>query len=382
MPTYLSGNQTSSAQNANTIVREVDEQIYHLEPEVTPLTALLNLAKQDEEVENSTFYYQSQQLMERWAYSDGGGSAILAATTSVPVDDSTFINIGDIIKNPATGEQMLCTAKADSTHFTATRGFGATSAANIADNQYLLIVGNASAENADTPAAISRDIDTDSNYTQIFRRSMNISGTAQATKYYSGNLQQRLLRELGMEFAKDMELSALFGEKKSGTTRVSGGLRPFISTNVYNAAGTLTEDNFEKNFLEPLFRYGSSEKAFFCSPRLCSTVDFWGRSKLVLNVDDNMSAVLGCRVLTYTSTHGELKVIRHKLLENSYSGAGFAVDMKNFRRVHLKGRKPQLKMNRQGNGIDGFIHEMIGEVGWKPINEKTHGFIYGVTGGA
>ena len=382
MATYLSGQQSSTAQNAETIVKDVDEKVHYLDPEMTPLCALINATGMDEEVHNHQYWYQSQDSMDRWVISNGSQAG---GVTNVAVDDSTMVNTGDILVNPLTHEHMLCTGKADATHFTAVRGYGDTAATTIADNETLMIIGNAFVEGGTSPTALSRDVDTTYNYLEIFKRSLDVSNTAKNTKYYSGDLLQREIREKGMEFAKDMELSALFGERKAASganPRTSLGLLKSISTNVYNAAGTLTEDNFEKNFLEGLFRYGDSTKLFLAAPRVCSAMDFWGRSKLSLNVDDNLSAKLGCRVVTYVSTHGELKVVRHKLLERGWSGYGIAVDLKNFMRVHLRGRKAKLEMNIQGNDTDGTIHQYIAEVGWKNTNEKTHGYIYGVTGGA
>lgn len=382
MATYLQGQQSSTAQNSETIVKDVESKVYYLDPETTPLCALINATGSDREVHNHQYWYQAQDSMDRWVIANGTQAS---GITNLLVDDSTMGNAGDIMVNPASGEHMLITDKQDGTHVTIVRGYGSTAAAEIADNATLQIIGNAFVEGGTSPVAISRDVDTTYNYLQIFKRSLDVTNTAKNTKYYSGDLLEREIREKGMEFAKDMEFSALFGERKAASgaqPRTSLGLRYSISTNVYNAAGTLTEDNFEKNFLEGLFRYGDSTKLFLASPRLCSTMDFWGRSKLSLNVDDNLSAKLGCRVVTYISTHGELKVVRHKLLERGWSGYGFAVDLKNFKRVHLRNRKAKLEMNIQNPDVDGVKHQYIAEVGWENTNEKTHGYIYGVTGGA
>ena len=57
------------------------------------------------------------------------------------------------------------------TQFTALRGVGGTTAAAIADDLYLLLIGSAYAEGTAAPSATSRNPIKFYNYTQIFKNS-------------------------------------------------------------------------------------------------------------------------------------------------------------------------------------------------------------------
>lgn len=87
---------------------------------------------------------------------------------------------------------------------------------------------------------------------------------------------------------RDLERSFLYGERyedlgtresSSIIRRTTGGVNRFISTNSTNAAGALTESEFE-GFLRTVFRYGSNTKYLFCAPLILSVISLWAQGKL------------------------------------------------------------------------------------------------------
>jgi hypothetical protein len=125
----------------------------------------------------------------------------------------------DLIKNTRTGEIMRVTAVNYSTHtITVTRGAGATAAAAINDNDWLLIIGPAFEEGSKSGDSNTTKLVKVTNFTQIFKTKFGVTETENASKLYpSGNpgADLKYLRaKHGIEQAKKIERAYWFGEKK------------------------------------------------------------------------------------------------------------------------------------------------------------------------
>ena len=90
-----------------------------------------------------------------------------AADTDFDVDHGDRFRIGDQIQVEGSEELMLVTA-GNSNTLTVVRGYGNTTAENLADNQMINILGHAALEGADKPAVRFTNRVRKSNYTQIF----------------------------------------------------------------------------------------------------------------------------------------------------------------------------------------------------------------------
>ena len=382
--------QPSSTGNVNSaqVVIDMDEKVYHLEPSATPLTKLLTMVKSNvRTVTNPKFQIMRQEVIGRRTTVGVAGYASTTANTAIPCADSSLFSVGSVVENIQTGEHMRVASIDSATQFTAERQVGSVSAAAGTSGDTLIRLGTSFSEGADVPSPNVRTLDDEYNYTQIFRRSFGVTNTARATKMYSGPELDRIRGDQGIEFALDIEHAFLFGQRGSlnltgdQPRRMTRGLLRTLSTNVYPSGGALSESNFEINFLEGLFRYGSDTKVLLASARLISVLDAFGRSKL--QIDEQMSTKLGVAVKDYISGHGMLKVIKHKLLEgNTYSGYGIAIDPKYLRMAVLQGRNTKLLTNRQNPGVDGVVEEYLAEVGLDITLEKVHGVITGVTSAA
>lgn len=380
----------SSTGNVNTaaVVIDMDEKVFHLEPSSTPLTKLMTMVKSNvRTVTNPKFQILRQELIGRRTTVGAAGYASTTSNTAVPVADSSIFSVLSMVENIQSGEHMRVISIDSATQITVERQQGSVSAGAGSSGDTLIRLGSSYAEGADVGTPNVRTLDDEYNYCQIYRLPFGVHNTMKATKLYSGPELDRLRGEAGIEFALDIEHSFLFGQRGAVTLtgnqprRMTRGLLRTLSTNVYAAGGALSESNFELNFLESLFRYGSDTKVLLASARLISVLDAFGRSKL--QIDEQMSTKLGVNVKEYISGHGVLKVIKHKLLEgNTYSGYGIAVDPKYLRMAVLQGRNTKLLTNRQSPGVDGVIEEYLAEVGLDVTQEKVHGVITGVTSAA
>lgn len=375
--TIIIGSRDTYNINQDRRVVDMADTIALLQPSAAPLTCLL-MRLQKKEAINPKFQWLEDDLQNRWDSvngTTGTGGSIIVTTIS-------YFTVGDIVKVPRTGECMIVlTVTTGTSTITVTRGYGSTSAAALLATDPLVIIGNANEEGATAPTIKTTKTVTAYNYTQIFRSPFGVTRTEENSELYGGPDLAYERKKKGIEHAVDIERAFLFGEPKednAGThpLRTTAGVLNFISTNVTASVGTLTEAKLQ-TFMESLFQYGSDTKFLFCSPLLLSAINSFAQSKLQMIPKDG---TYGINIMRYISAHGEINLIKHRLLEGTiYGGMGIAIDLKNLWYRPLRGSDTKLKTNIQANDEDGEKDEYITECGLQLMLEKTHAVIKGIT---
>ncbi len=362
---------------------ELDDKIYRLYANEAPLTVLLKkIAKSS--VRNPKFSVMEDDYIPEWtAINHSGGYS--SGDTQLVVDDISYFRVDDLVKVPRTGEVMLVTAVTTGTStITVTRSVGATAAASINDNEEILIITDAVAEDATLRTIKSTVITEGYNYTQIFRHAVGASGTEMASDLYGAQDRPYLRKKVGEEHLIDIEKAFWFGERSEGSDSVSGmpqrttgGVLEFVSTYKTNIGGALTESDFE-DFLRDAFTYGSEKKILFASPLLISVLNKFSHNKQVTAPADTE---YGVKVSQWISAHGELYVVKHRLFTGAtYGKMGMVVDLDCFDYKYLNGRDTSLLVDRQENDRDGWRDEYLTECGLGRKQEKKCAMIYGITG--
>ena len=380
MASIRGAHATNSGQALSNVV-EMSE-LFELEPEATPLTAITARLKKTRTVENAQFYNQTVRPLAQYTL----GAAYLVGAGTVVVTDSTIFNVTDTIVNLRTFENLRITAINYGTHtLTVTRAVGTTAAAAGNLNDVIMRIGNAQPEGGNIPESVLPLESHDYNYTQIFREPYKLTNTFKATKTYLGDARKRKIEEVSRKIRVDLEMRALFGERSEDLTgstplRTTAGLKTKITSNSYNPAGTMTETQFSTNVLRAAGRYGAPEKLLVAGENILQCLHFYGNQKMNIFQEDN---TLGFKCMRYRSPFVDLLVVRHPRLRDARpSEMGVIVDPNNLRRVVLKGRELSLKVDRQANDYDGEYGEMLFEGGWETTLEETHMMIDGVTGPA
>jgi hypothetical protein len=371
---------TSAIKSDGRLKIDMANDIALLDPSAAPFTVLSKRITK-ENAKNPEFNWLERQLEARW---DAVNQATETAVgTSVVVANGAYFRVGMIVKVPRTGEAMLVTAISTNT-LTVVRGYGETTAALLNNADPLLIIGNANEEGAKAPADAGGNPTKIFNYTQIFRTPFSVTNTANASQVYgSSKLLTQEQKINGIAHKVDQERAFLFGERKedlsgSAPRRTTRGMLGFLTENVTDAAGTLTESEFN-NWLEGVFAHGSDKKVLLAAPRVISVINNWGVGKL--QVVSEARATYGLHVVRYVSAHGELLIVKQPLFEGAvYGGYAAAVDVKNINYRPLEGRDTSLKTNIQDNDSDGRRDEYLTEAGLQAKLPKTHGLLTGVTG--
>ncbi len=383
MPDVIDGVRDTANIQQSKIVVDMSNEIALLEPNESPFMSFMKLSKKNVKVANSfKFEWLEDDLLPRWdAINNVAGYD--TDDTSIIVDNGVYFSKGDVVKVPRTGEAILVTAVATNT-LTVVRGYGTTAGAAIVDNDPLVIIGNANEEGSGT-----RDIKTTKesavyNYTQIFKTPFGVTNTQAATKMYGGKDLSYQQRKAGVQHKIDIARSFMFGEKKSETTdgqprRTTGGLLSFLSKNNYDAAGALTESEFDNNVAETIFKFGNKTKILLCSARLISVINGWGKGKLQIN---NQAAKYGLKIFDYITPFGTFHMMNEqRILEGAvYGGYGVVVDPEYVFFRPLQGRDTKLETNIQANDEDQRKDQYITECGLEVRNAECHGVITGVTG--
>jgi hypothetical protein len=378
----ITGAMTTTNVLSDQLAIDLGDRISLLEPSAQPLAVFSRRARKERTVA-STFSWLEESSKARFdAINNGAGYA--SGITEVVVDNGAYFAQWDTVLISRTGEMVRVDGVAGNT-LTVTRGVGSTAAA-INDNDELIILGSAQPEN-DTSKPARSDVPSKiSNYTQIFRNPFELSDTLRASAFQASPAEwPRQARNKGIEHAKDIEYSFLFGRKSTTTpgstqVRTTGGVLSFITTNQTDAGGELTEAEFNAAMLQAM-RYGSGAKLALASGTGVSALNKFPASKQQTRNDET---TYGMNVTHYTSPFGSINLVYHRLLEGTkYGGYIVILDMDQIAYRYLANdemsRDTKVLQNRQPNDQDGRKDEYLSEIGLEVGQQRTHAVITGIT---
>lgn len=391
----------SGYQNVQSAQRKYDvaDRILRYLPDAAPFTVLLkNLNSAS--VIDATFKILEEQP-QPWADAINNGAGYSAVATSVVVDHASYFKTQDLVKNERTGEIFKVNAAptvATNTLGTIIRGYAGTTAAAILDNDPLRILGGAFEDGSAASAVKVVRVDSNTNYTQRFKESLQVPDTIMSTELYGEPELDRLRKSKGIAHLLKIENALIHGGKALYNTttaiattseelRTTGGILFWLSSNIKTLGdGTLaggaglTESDFNI-WLEDLMKYpgpsGTNKKTLFASPRLCTVIDGWGRDKLKVLPSDE---TYGIAVKQYVSSHGTINIIKHNMLDGAYYGSyGIMVDMSAVGYRYLRDLDTKLYIDISNRATtSGQVDQYESECGLYLALEALHGVIKGV----
>lgn len=408
-PTHDTGVVTSTAGNAartsatsqaeGRLVVDAVDKVFLLEANKHPLTTLLN------QVTASDGAYKGSKIMKastgnpefKWFEDVYGGryarSSAASTNTEIHVtgagsSPASIFTVGDVVKNARTGENMLVTVVStggDTTELTVTRGFGSTASTPVASGDGLFIVGNANEENSGARNVNTTRSVANTNYTQIFKTSIAVSGTEDSAKLYGGRDLPTQRAKKATEHALDIERAFWWGQKQAdanGTQghprRTTGGVLEFIEggdSYIQNQGGALTAPDLN-SFLREGFTYGNSVKTLFAGGLLLQAINEIGRGQIQTNVGDTQ---YGIKISKWMTAFGEVNIVHNPLFVEEYAGYGFLLDMECFKYRYMEGRDTRLMTNVQAPDVDGVVDQYLTEAGLERRQASRHSIIKGVT---
>lgn len=360
---------------------EMSDRIKMLVPDETPFTTFL---QQLSKMKTGWPEYKSLEddVLPRFDAVVGAGG--VAATFNVAT--GTKFRPADIIIATRTGEQMRVETVVGNA-VTTTR---ATAPVALVDADEILIAGSAQPEGDLSRIPLSVNPSPVQNYTQILRRSWELTGTAYSseneTDPHDWDFQAA---KVGIEHKRDIERTLLYGTPTKVTAsngqpmRTTGGLFYFIKTNQMDAGGGFSETEFN-TWSRTLFKYGAKRKVLMGSPLATSVLNTFPMSKVRISQTEKK---YGINVTTFVSPFGELGLVTNWEMEGAkYGGVLVAYDQANLKYRFLRNSKDNrdshVRTNIQPPDADTRRDEWLTEMGLQVDLEKTGGVVTGITGSA
>ena len=383
-PTLVAGQRSTGTLNTETRrVRDVTPALSQLEPDAGPLTTLLTKLRKKAVTDPKIEWFEDQ-LLPRFSTLT---ATLATGDATMTVNDPTYFRKGDIVRVNKS-ENVLVTATPTANPVSITRAFGEVAAAAAAVGNQLHILSNAVMEGDTGRSVLSTQRVPQYNYCQIVRDPWGLTGTAAETNTFAGKDWDEESSKQLIEHKKHLEYMFILGQRKELTTgtnpqRASRGIERFITTNVTDIGGTLTEALLD-NFLRTAFRYGRKQKLGFMAPIVAQAINGFAKEKLKTVVG---ASSYGITLTRYENAGRVVLLHEHNLMSNfdlnDFSGIGgemLLLDIEDIMARYVKGRFTVHRTNIQANDSDSRQDEYLSEVGLEAHQELKHGKLSGVTG--
>jgi hypothetical protein len=383
--TIVTGDLATDTINQSQRVPDMDERIAELDPNEAPLVTLTKKLRKRPALAPKVEWLEH----EPYPRFDVLSASAASNATTLPITNGNYFRVGDLIRNTNTGGAWEVTATAAG-NITVGSPLGAVTPGAHTSGDEIFIVGNTNAEGSGLREIKTPKLANAFNYCEIVRHPYGLTGTEAATKLFGGPDQTRLKAEAAIEHMRAWEQIALTGAKSENLTvsgkpkRTAGGLIEFVTTNVTNAGGTLTEATFQ-TFLRSGFRYGSGgayqgRKLLLASPLVISALEGFARSTIKTETADGRASTFGIQMSTYVSGQGEVDIVREPWLNDSinYKGYAFLIDLDAIEYRPL--RETTHLTDRQSPDTDKMENEWLTEGTFVFKQERRFAVLKGVTG--
>lgn len=378
--TVIYGDRSTENVLQSNVWEDIADVVYNLWPNETPfLTFTANMRKR--QAFNPKFdWFSKEPRADADLVNDPAGYT--PGDTQIIVENIEKFLAGDMLRHISAADgsfkevMRVISVDVGTSTLTVLRGVGNTTPDNIADNDTLLIIGDAQPEGSDIPPGNAQKLAERFNYTQIFRTSTTYTRTlAQTRLKRDAEEVKRRREEKTREHKRKLEKAFLWGERGiegAGTdspNRKTAGIYSWLQTsqaegidNVQNqGAGTISEAQFEQFLEEKVFVYGAKEKLLIASPRVISVLNNLVRGRIEVV---NMAKEFGINIVTWASPHGVLKVMRHELFNHGvFKYAGLVLDPSQISMRFIGDSEMQFRSDIGVEGKDSFTDDWLSEVG-------------------
>lgn len=285
-----------------------------------------------------------------------------------------FITVGALLKHNTTGEYMQVTASSGNT-ITVSRAFGGTTIATVAAGTTLTLISPVALEGADVDNDVSRPRSRVTNYCQMLKKDIIISGTVQAVSNIGvEDEMQHQIQNRSRELLRDLEKVVILGKLSTNTLgsssayRTMKGLWDFVSTNSTSVA-TLTATVLD-DIVENAWGYGASDLDLIVADASWKRlIDGFNTSRTQV---ENRDELFHERVSSFAGTFGEMPVIMSRYMPNK---SVMVLSTQRIKVVPLKDRSfHYTPVSRTGDATKGMV---VGEYTLEVRNEKGLAKAYG-----
>jgi hypothetical protein len=362
-----------------------------------PLFALTSMMRTETALQFQHGYFSKAMIFP---------SVTLAASATALDNILTVTSTANIIPSMllrpdgAATEIMLVLGILGQTQIQVQRGVGNTAAAAINNGVLCIQVGNAQEEASLRPQPVSINVVLQTNFTQIFRNTWAVSGTAAATRMIAGdgNVQESKM-DCAALHASDIERAIIWGQKYLGMRNnqlfhTMDGILSIIAQQAPNNVVTLgATTNFTQleTAIDPVFnvrtdQMSGNDRILFVG----------GVSRRILNNIFRLNSTYfvqggvtdyGLQFDTVRLTRGFLRIVEHPLFNaygntSTYAKMALVVDPASFNLAYLGNRKTKALDLMGESGVDAEGGTLTTEVTSLVKNPQAFEVIYNFTAAA
>lgn len=329
-------------------------------------------------------------------------SASATATDTILNVSSTANIIPGMLLRPdgASTEIMLVQGVIGATQISVQRGTGNTAAAAITSSTLCIQVGNAAEEGSSRPLAVSIQTVLNTNFTQIFRNTWAVTGTAAETRMIAGdgNVSESKM-DCAALHAADIEKGIIWGQKFLGmrNNQLFHTMDGILSIVGAQASGNVTTLAATTNFtqletaLDPVFNVRTdqvvgNERLMFVGGVAKRVLNNIGRLNGTYQLVQGQTE-FGLKFSTLNMTRGSFRIIEHPLLNawgssSSYAKMAIVVDMASFNLAYLGNRKTKAFDILGEDGVDAVGGTLTTELTTLIKNPQAFAVLYNFTAAA
>lgn len=391
---YFAGLRGTGNFGADERPKEFREMILWMQPNgMAPLFALTSKSKLESTSDPEYSWWEEVQTICRVQINNGGGYN--SAATALTVDAGALELIeGDLLMvEPATevagytNEILRVTTQptVDTAIPVVTRGAAGTAAAAIPDNAVLIRMGNAHVEGSRAPGSSSTNPTKYLNYTQIFKTPYQVTKSALATKYRTGDPLKNEQKRKSFQHAEKIEQALFWGQPSETMVngqalRTTRGIRSFIQSNRTVFTTTPDEDALI-DALSPVFDYDAgsagNERLAFCGNGALAALGKMARDGAGRINFDGPVKFYGMDFQKYIMPQGVVYFKSHPLMNvhPTYTYSAFVMPGSGIIYRPLKGRDTHTEKDIQENDADYKKDQWLTEAGFEFHFERTWAYL-------
>lgn len=375
MPIYDAPKTTYSDTTLH--ARAISDVIQMIDPRDTPLLSRLGLDGARAKFSIKQNGYKIELLedeLDPLETAANNGATIGAADASFEVADASVFQDGHVILVDA--EYMVVKSANTGTNVVEvySRSYGGTNATHAADAA-IQIVGMARLEGDDADYGPLVDVSAPYNYTSIFQKAVQVSGTQQVISQYG--IEDEFIYQANKavpHLLRLVERAAFHGVRSAGAAaspRSMGGLDAFITANTVNAGGGISKADVD-TLMEEIFMDGGHPDLLVMNPRVANQLRaLLDNSSFVrISQDENKLGLAAIeRVITQ---YGNLELVMDRWCP---ANSAYILDSGKLGFYTLRG----FEMSELAKSGDSLKGEVVGEFSLLLANDKAHGRITGIT---
>lgn len=358
-------------------VRAISDVISMIDPRDTPLLSRLGLDSAREKFKINQQGYKIELLedeLDPLETTANNGGTIGDSDLSFTVTDASVFQDGHVIL--IDDEYMVVSAVNTATNVLTvySRAYGGTNATH-ATGATIQIVGMARLEGDDADYGALTDIAAPYNYTSIFQKAVQVSGTLQAISQHGVDDEYMYQANKAVpHLLRLVERAAFHGVRAVGSAsapRSMGGLGTFISANTVDVSGAITKAAVDL-LMEEIIMDGGYPDLLVMNPRIANDLrGLLDNSSFVrVSQDENKLGVDAIeRVMTQ---YGELELVMDRWCptDTAYILQSDKIGFFTLRPFET------YELARTGDSLKG---EVVGEFSMLLANEAAHGMLTGIT---